>query len=105
MQLHRHIEQFHSKGAELIAIGNGSPSFIEPSAGSAAANVAMVTHARYTRARGAIAGAPDGAVAAAAAPGDAWVLTAAAALRVRWLPTTAALPIPRSHRQVPPAAR
>jgi hypothetical protein len=28
VQLHRHIEQFHGKGAELIAIGNGSPSFI-----------------------------------------------------------------------------
>lgn len=28
MQLHRHIEEFHRKGAEVIAIGNGSPSFI-----------------------------------------------------------------------------
>ena len=28
MQLHRRIDEFHAKKAEVIAIGNGSPSFI-----------------------------------------------------------------------------
>ena len=28
MQLHRRIDELHAKGAEVIAIGNGSPSFI-----------------------------------------------------------------------------
>ena len=28
MQLHRRIDEIHAKGAEVFAIGNGSPSFI-----------------------------------------------------------------------------
>lgn len=29
MQLHRSIDQLHAAGAEMIVIGNGTPSFIE----------------------------------------------------------------------------